>query len=104
LDVAQDAAALTIDGMRGVSGKWGDLKDQAERAAVSAALNLAESIGYSNGNKGRHRSIAYGSAKEARVAVALALKLGLGDRAKLQAAHDALDRVGAMTWRLMKRS
>jgi hypothetical protein len=35
--------------------------------------------------------------------VALALTLGLGSAAKLRDAHDALDRVAAMSWRLMRR-
>ena len=103
LDIAQQAAALVASGFDGVGGPYRDLRDQATRAAVSAALNLAESAGYDGGNKRRHERIAYGSAREARAAVELALALGLGSADKLCAAHDTLDRVAAMCWRLMRR-
>jgi four helix bundle protein len=103
LDIAQQAAALVAAGFDGVGGPYRDLRDQATRAAVSAALNLAESIGYDGGNKRRHQKVAYGSAREAKAAVVLALTLGLGSAAKLRDAHDALDRVAAMSWRLMRR-
>jgi four helix bundle protein len=103
LEKAKEAAALTVAGFEGVGGAHRDLKDQATRAAVSAVLNLAESSGFVDGNKARHRASAYGSAKEAKVAIELALLLGVGTKPQLQAAHDALDEVAAMCWRLMRR-
>ena len=103
LEMAQQATTLVAGGFDGVGGVYRDLRDQATRASVSAALNLAESAGYDGGNKRRHERIAYGSAREARAAVDLALALGLGSADKLRAAHDALDRVAAMCWRLMRR-
>jgi hypothetical protein len=54
LDTAQQAAALVAAGFDGVGSPYRDLRDQAKRAAVSAALNLDESIGYDGGNKRRH--------------------------------------------------
>ena len=103
LAVAKTAVTLTAEGFAGVGGIHRDLKEQATRASISAVLNLAESTGFVDGNKARHRALAYGSAREAKTAVELALALGLGSADKLREAHDALDRVAAMCWRLMRR-
>ena len=99
LDLAQEAAALTVEGFDGVGGAYRELRDQATRAHAQGAIPCLGSR-----YQGHPRWLANDvSAREARVAVALALRLRVGHAAKLEAADGALDRVAAMTWRLMGR-
>jgi four helix bundle protein len=58
------------------------LRNQAQRAAVSVACNLAESCGYDGAAKKRFLSIARGSALE--VAVAYEIAGDLGDTAPVE--------------------
>jgi four helix bundle protein len=53
-----------------------DLRNQAQRAAVSVACNIAESCGYSGAAKKRFLSIAKGSALEVAVNYEIAHDLG----------------------------
>jgi four helix bundle protein len=71
LEVAKEAAITTHRAFDGVGGVHTALRDQALRAATSAALNVAEGAGVRGGNRARHWRIAHGSALEARTAAEL---------------------------------
>ncbi len=77
------------------------LADQARRAACSVPLNLAEGHGRFGRDRLQHFRIAYGSAKEAGSALAMLAGGGFVDREAAARATEVLDRVRAMTWRLM---
>ncbi len=77
------------------------LADQARRAACSVPLNLAEGHGRSGRDRVQRWRIAYGSAKEAGSALELLTRGGFVDREAAARAAVVLDRVRAMTWRLM---
>lgn len=53
-----------------------ELRDQASRAAKSAALNIAEAAGLDDGNRAKHFRIARGSAIETVAAYDLADAIG----------------------------
>ena len=75
--------------------------DQAVRASGSAALNLAEGHGRLGRDKRYHYSVAYGSAQEASAALRILVAAQAIDLVEAGAVLDLLDRVRAMTWRLM---
>jgi four helix bundle protein len=99
--VASDAAVAMFGLVAGVGPGFRGLADQAARAVTSVPLNLAEGNGRFGRDRVQHFRIAYGSAKEASAA----LRLLVGTKAVPveagQAVLEALDRVQAMTWRLM---
>ncbi len=78
------------------------LADQVRRAACSVPLNLAEGHGRSGGDRTYHYRVAYGSAKEAGSALELLAAGGYVDGVAAARAAELLDRVRAMTWRLMQ--
>ena len=78
------------------------LCDQMIRAATSVPLNLAEGSGRRGKDRRYHFSVAYGSAQEASSALEL---LATTEVVSPEQANDILallDRVKAMTWRLMQ--
>ena len=77
------------------------MADQAIRAVASVVLNLAEGQGRRGRDRMHHWRIAYGSALEAGSAVNLLGEAGCLDRVQAAVALDLLDRVPAMTWRLL---
>ncbi len=77
------------------------LADQARRAACSVPLNLAEGHGRFGRDRLQHFRIAYGSAKEAGSALEMLAGGGFVDREEAARAAEVLDRVRAMTWRLV---
>jgi four helix bundle protein len=90
-----------------------DLADQLRRAASSIVLNLAEGQRSAKGNRQKHYAIAHGSANEVKAALELARAWGwlddlhgYGDanehRAarRMREAHELLDRLLAILWRL----
>ncbi len=77
------------------------LADQARRAACSVPLNLAEGHGRFGRDRLQHYRIAYGSAKEAGNALEMLAAGGFVDREAAARAAEVLDRVRAMTWRLV---
>ncbi len=79
------------------------LADQARRAACSVPLNLAEGHGRFGRDRLYHYRIAYGSAKEAGSALQMLAAGGFVDADEAAGAAEVLDRVRAMTWRLMQR-
>ena len=100
--VAVEAAAVVLGLARSVPAQLRFLADQLCRAACSAALNLAEGRGRSGRDRLHHYRIAYGSAKEAGSALQMLLAGGLVDAQQVAKACELLDRVRAMTWRLMR--
>ena len=99
--MATEAAVAVFRLAEGLAVAHKGLGDQVTRAASSVVLNLAEGNGRFGRDRVQHFRIAYGSAKEASAA----LRLLVGTKAVPveagQAVLEALDRVQAMTWRLM---
>src|SRR5579871_3300334 len=85
-------AAVRAAGIRDVH-----LRDQAMRAAKSAALNAAECAGrVTRPDKARALTIARGEACEAAAAVEIAVAAGDANAAKLDAVVELADRFVAM--------
>jgi four helix bundle protein len=80
-----------------------NLADQIRRAATSVGLNLEESRGSRDGNSLARARTALGSLREVRVGLAFAAAWGYVDAARVDAVDAQLDRVAAMTWRLIHR-
>ena len=102
LELARRAFTATVQAVVGGRRGWSHLVDQAVRAASSVPLNLAESDGRDGNDRRHHRRIAYGSAKEARVALQMLVSIGVIDRRRAERAIQLHDRVCAMIWRLME--
>jgi four helix bundle protein len=64
-------------------------------------LNLAENDGRAGNDRRQHRRIAYGSAREARVALQMLRSIGAIEITAAERAIQLHDRVCAMIWRLM---
>ena len=101
LDLAQRAAILVLDLLRSAPPTMRTLTDQALRAVTSVPLNLAEGPGRCGRDRLHHWRIAYGSALEARTALELLAATRCVDTGAAAAAEAMLDRVSAMTWRLV---
>ena len=78
------------------------LCDQMIRAATSVPLNLAEGSGRRGKDRRYHFSVAYGSAQEASSALELLAGAGTVSAQQAEVMLALLDRVKAMTWRLMQ--
>ena len=100
-DVARDAAIVVLELVTTARPGLRSLADQTIRATTSVALNLAEGAGRCGRDRLHHWRIAYGSALEARTALELLVATGRVDPAAAATADALLDRVAAMTWRLM---
>lgn len=100
--VAQDVAVRGLQLVRGVAKGYGDLVDQFRRALVSVALNTSEGLGRSAGDRRHLLGVARGSAKEASVALALLVAMGVVEGQPAQGLEADLDRVRAMLWRLVR--
>ena len=101
LDLAQRAAIHVLELLRPAPPTMRALTDQALRAVTSVPLNLAEGAGRCGRDRLHHWRIAYGSALEARTALELLAATGCVDAAAAATAEALLDRVSAMTWRLV---
>lgn len=77
------------------------LADQLRRAAQSVTLNLAESAGHRAGNRRLRLESALGSAYETRACLRIARSWGYVAADAADAALGLVDRVGAMTYRLL---
>ena len=100
-DVARDAAILVLQLVRQTPPALRALTDQTVRAVTSIALNLAEGAGRRGRDRLHHWRIAYGSALEARTALELLVATGSVEAEAAAEAVALLDRVAAMTWRLV---
>jgi len=101
LELAEAAAAQTLVLVRTTPRHVRSYADQITRASGSVALNLAEGFGRRGKDKRHHYAIAYGSAQETLSALRILVAVHAvdSDSATLLAAQ--IDRVCAMTWRLM---
>ena len=102
-ELALRAAVMVFELVGKVPSGYADLADQARRAAASGPLNLAEGAGRTGKARVNHYRIAHGSVRVARTAVRLLVEVGAVDpRAGLETAQ-VLDRVGALSWKLIDR-
>ena len=79
-----------------------DLADQLRRSASSIALNLAESNGSDSGNRRARLRTALGSTQETRAALRVAQAWGYLGASQVTVLERDLDRVAAMTFRLVQ--
>jgi len=100
-DLARDAAILVLELVRRSPSTVRTLTDQTVRAVTSVPLNLAEGAGRRGRDRIHQWRIAYGSALEARTALELLVATGSVDAESGAIADALLDRVAAMTWRLV---
>jgi len=100
-DLARDAAILVPELVSPVRPDLRSLADQMIRATTSVALNLAEGAGRHGRDRIHHWRIDYGSLLEARTALELLVATGDVDADAAATAEALLDRVSAMTWRLV---
>ena len=75
--------------------------EQLVRSATSVPANLAEGAGRSGRDRSYHWRIAYGSLLESRSHLELLQLAGAVEVESADEALELLDRVGAMTWRLL---
>jgi four helix bundle protein len=102
LESATKLAAWVLASLVQVPVAYKDLADQARRSITSVPLNLAEGAGRIGNDRTHHYRIAYGSAREATVAIQLLAAVGVIAPADHAAIDGQLDRVRAMTWRLAR--
>jgi len=102
LELARRAFVTTVKATSGAQRGWAKLVDQARRAASGVPLQLTESDSRVGKDRLQLRRIAYGSAREARMALMMLAEVEAIVPAEAETAIDLLDRVCAMTWRLMQ--
>jgi four helix bundle protein len=96
-------AMRLLDAVREARIRDCHLRDQAMRAAKSAALNAAEGAGrVTRADKARAFTIARGEACEAAAAVEIAVAAGDAEAGALAAVIEHADRFVAMTTRLIR--
>jgi len=100
-DVARAAAVPVLRLVRQAPPAARSLTDQTTRTVISVPLNLAEGAGRRGRDREHHWRIAYGSVLEARTALELLVATGGVDMNAAATADELLDRVAAMTWRLV---
>ncbi len=102
-ELALSVATMVFGMVGGVPRGCADLAEQARRAVASVPLNLAEGAGRAGKDRAYHFRIAYGSVKEVESAVRLLVAVGAIESQTGDEALGQLDRLGAMTWRLIGR-
>ncbi len=105
--IALSVSVLVIRSLRGVVDglrkRDASLADQVQRAASSAALNVAEGAKRAGRDQLHLYRIAAGSAAEVRAALAVAEAWGHLDGVALASALELLDRQAALLHRLLHR-
>jgi four helix bundle protein len=86
-----------------VATKDRDLASQIRRAASSIALNVSEGTERSGGDRPYHFRVAFGSAREVRAGVHLAVAWGYLPAGASTSALALLDRLGSLLWGLTRR-
>jgi len=99
--LALQAAGIIIPLAGKIPGPLKSVADQLIRASSSVALNLAEGNGRFGRDRMHHWRIAYGSALETSTALQLLVVSGCMSCDRAAEAEALLDRVRAMTWRLI---
>ena len=101
LELARRAFVATVHAVKGAQRGWSSLVDQAIRASSSVPLNLSESDGRTGKDRRHLRRVAYASAKETKTALGMLADVEAIDRHKAESAIELMDRVCAMTWKLI---
>lgn len=103
---AMDVAEEIVDSLAQVFGKLAakdkGLEDEARRAAISVALNVAEGRLRTGRDRLHAWRIAAGSCAELRTCLKIAVALRYLDGVELVVAFDLIDREMAMLWRLTR--
>lgn len=99
--LALEAAALAISLVMKLPPQLRSLQDQVVRSASSVPANLAEGAGRTGRDRLHHWRIASGSALEVDSHLRLLRLVGAVETARAQEALQLLDRVRALTWRLI---
>ena len=99
-DLSLDLARLLRDPIARIRSRNADLARQLDRAADSVHLNLVEAGGRWGDDRTRMFRIAYGSLREVRGSLELAVIKGWLDGR--EPAHAIADRLGGMLYRLAR--
>ena len=99
-DLSLDLARSLRDPLARIRGRNADLATQLDRAADSVHLNLAEAGGRWGADRTRMFRIAYGSLREVKGSLELAILKGWLDGS--EPAHALAHRLGGMLFRLAK--
>ncbi len=102
-DLALEAAGQALALVAALSGPYRSLADQVIRAAASVPANLAEGEGRRGRDRRRFYRIAYASAREVDSHLRLLAGAGAVDPAETAEVLALLDRVRALTWRLVEK-
>ena len=100
-ELAMEAAAAAIGLAGSVPPRLKPIAEQLVRSAASVPANLAEGRGRTGRDRVHHFRIAYGSALEAASHLELLAAAGAVDGERVRAVLALLDRVRALTWRLV---
>ena len=100
-ELALQAAITIVPLLDSVRAPHRALAHQARRAVASISSNLAEGAGRQGKDRAYHWSIALGSARETHSVLRLMVGIGAVDAAQGHQALGRLDRVQAITWRLV---
>ena len=101
LELALDVLGRLRPVLEFIRARDRDLADQLRRSASSIALNLAESNGSDSGNRRARLRTALGSTQETRAALRVAQAWQYLSRSQVDPLEADLDRVAAMTFRLL---
>ena len=100
--VALEAAASALQLVKTIPAPLRSLSTQVVKAASSVPANLSEGVGRTGRDRYHHWRIAYASALETSSHIELLLSVGAVDSASARITLETLDRVRALTWKLMR--
>jgi len=102
LEVAHEAVLLIGPIMRSIAPEDRNLSEQLTRATVSIVSNIDEGAAHVGRVRTHHYRLAFGSAREARSQLRVAVAWGYVESTVANAPLALLDRVCAMLWRLIR--